>query len=59
MKKLKDIKTLIEYKGDFVTPEELAGILGVSMDFELVEPSDDISWFEKAMIELDRKGELN
>lgn len=59
MKKLKDVKTLIEYKGDFVTPEELASILGVSMDFELVEPTDDVTWFEKAMIVLDRKGELN
>lgn len=59
MKKLKDINTLITYKGDLVTPEELAGILGVSMDFEIVEPGEDVSWFEKAMITLDRKGELN
>ena len=59
MKKLKDIKTLIEYKGDMVTPEELAETLGVSMDFELVETSDEPNWFEKAMIVLDRKGDLN
>ena len=59
MKKLKDIKTLIEYKGDMVTPEELAETLGVSMDFELVEPGEDVTWFEKAMIVLDRKGGLN
>lgn len=59
MKKLKDINTLITYKGDLVTPEELAEKLGVSMEFELVEPTEDVSWFEKAMIMLDRKGELN
>lgn len=36
--KLSEINTLIEYQGDFYTPEELAKRLGVSMDHELTRP---------------------
>ena len=57
--KLKDFNNLIEYKGDFYTPEELASELGVSMEFDVVVPGEEPNWFEKAMIVDDRKGELN
>ena len=33
--KLKDITGLIEYKGELISPEELAKILNVTMDYEI------------------------
>lgn len=47
--KLKDIKTMIEYNGDFYTPEELQRELGVNGDFELNLRDEDETWFGKAM----------
>ena len=44
---------LIEYKGDFVTPEELAERLDIS-DFEIVNEVEP-SWFEKLLEEMDQE----
>lgn len=53
--KLKDIKTLIEYKGDFVTPEELAAELKVNGDYEVIMNDEDDTWFGRAMKKLKDK----
>lgn len=55
--KLKDIKNLIEYKGDFYTPEELAELLGVDGNFDVRINEDGDTWFEKAMLTLEAKKE--
>ena len=55
--KLKDIKNLIEYKGDFYTPEELAKELGVDGNFDVRINEDGETWFEQAMLVLEAKKE--
>lgn len=50
--KLQDVKNLIEYKGDFYTPEELATELGVDGNFEILVHEEDETWFGKAMAKL-------
>jgi hypothetical protein len=46
---------LVEYKGDFYTAEELAKILAVNSNFEIVINDEDDSWFGTAMKELREK----
>ncbi len=53
--KLKDVKTLIEYKGDFITPEELAAELKVSGDYEVIVNEENETWFGRAMKKLKDK----
>ena len=50
--KLQDVKNLIEYKGDFYTPEELAEHLNVNGDFEILVHDEEDTWFGKAMSKL-------
>lgn len=51
-KTLKEFNNLIEYKGDFYTPEELAETLGVNGDFEIVVHDEEDTWFGRAMKKL-------
>ena len=51
--KLKDYDKLIEYKGDLLTPNELATLLGVSGDFEIKVNENGETWFELAMLKLE------
>lgn len=53
--KLKDVKTLIEYKGEQYTPEELAAHLKVNGDYEVLMHDDEDTWFGKAMSKLKSK----
>ena len=46
---------LVEYKGDFYTAEELANILSVNSNFEIVINEEEDSWFGAAMKELRKK----
>jgi hypothetical protein len=46
---------LVEYKGDFYTAEELANILSVNSNFEIVINEEEDSWFGAAMKELREK----
>ncbi len=49
-KKIELVKgKLIEYNGDFYTPEELAAELGVNGEFEVILRDADETWFGKAM----------
>lgn len=48
--------TMIEYKGDLYTAEELAEKLGVT-DFEILVNEDGETWFEQAMLVLEAKKE--
>ncbi len=47
---------LIEYNGDFYTPEELAETLGVTGEFEVVLRDADETWFGRALKETDKNG---
>lgn len=58
-KKELDKAKLIEYNGDFYTPEELAEKLGVSGDFEVVLRDADETWFGRAMKGNDEKNNSN
>lgn len=53
--KLKDVKTMIEYNGDFYTPEEMQEIFGISGDFEITMRDEDETWFGQAMQTLRNK----
>lgn len=53
--KLKDVKTLIEYKGDFITPEELAAELKVSGDYEVIMNDENENWFGRCMAKLNER----
>lgn len=47
--KLKNVKGLIEFNGDFYTAEELQKEHGINGDFEIVVNEADETWFGKAM----------
>ena len=47
--KLKDVKTLIEYNGDFYTPAELEERFGINGDFDLELNDADDTWFGRAL----------
>lgn len=55
--KLKDTKMLIEYNGDFYSPEELQQHLGLSGDFEVAMRDEDGSWFGLALQTFRNKSE--
>lgn len=50
--KLKDMKSLIEYKGEHYTPEELATYLKVDGNFEIKVHDEDDTWFGRALKKL-------
>ena len=50
--KLRDVKSLVEYNGDFFTPVELAEHLKVTGDFEVIVHDEDETWFGKALSKL-------
>ena len=50
--KLRDVKSLVEYKGDYYTPTELAEHLKVNGDFEVIVHEEDETWFGRAMSKL-------
>lgn len=47
-------KNLVEYNGDFYTPEELAKKLELKGDVEIILHDGDETWFGQAMSELDK-----
>jgi hypothetical protein len=53
--KLKDVKTMIEYNGDFYTPEEMQETFGISGDFEIAMRDEDETWFGQALQTLRNK----
>lgn len=53
--KLKDITNMIEYNGDFYTPQELQEHLGVTGDFEIAMRDEDETWFGRALQTLRNK----
>lgn len=55
--KLRDVKGLIEYNGDFYTPEELEAETGINGDFDIIVNDEEETWFGKAMSLLGSKTE--